>query len=445
MPQILIKDALILTLDQIDRIFPSGFVQIEDGKIAAVGKMSAFKGGGAEHVIDGRKKAVLPGLISGHTHAALSLLKGLADGFRLDQLVQKRLWPYESALKPDDSYDATRLACLEMIKSGITCFADMHFHMDAVAQAVEQSGIRASLSVAMMDQGGPLTGREALRQNAALVQRWHGKPRGRITCMFGPCTVRLASPELFVKARELADKYQVGLHIHLSEIVEDVEFTTKHFGLRPVEHLAKLGVLKADTLAAHCIHLDAHEIEVLRNTRVSAIHNPTANARTSAGVAPIAQMLKAGVNVGLGIDTSAINNAIDMFLEMKTASLLQGVAGAGEPDALPPETALRMATMNNARALGLESQIGSIERGKSADLIVVNLASPHLTPLTWSPRLNLVSNLVYAANGSDVDSVIIDGQFVMLNRRVLTLDEQEVIEKANDALSRLIAREAIPE
>ncbi|UCE57343.1 MAG: amidohydrolase [Candidatus Bathyarchaeota archaeon] len=442
---VLIKDGIIVTMDPKRRILKDGYVAIEKGRIVALGRSRKNKAAckSVEEVIDASGKAVLPGLISGHTHAALTLLRGLTDGMRLDELTRKWLWPFENALRPEDSYVAVQLACLEMIKAGVTCFADMHFNMEAVAKAVQDSGLRASLSVAMMDQGHvPLASKEAVRQNEILVKKWHQRAGGRITCMFGPCTVRLASAELFLKARRFASRHKVGIHLHLSEVEEDVKFTQDRFNKRPVKYLNDIGVLGPDVLAAHCIWLNDEEMRILKRAKVNVVHNPTSNVKSSAGIAKVAEMIKLGINMGLGVDAAFCNNTLDMFWEMRVASLIQDI-GQTQPGHLSPEKALEMATLGNAKALGIENEVGSIEVGKKADLILVNLKQPHLTPLVERPKLNLLSHLVYAISGRDVTTTIVDGQVVMRHRNVLTIDEAKVLKKAEETLYAVLDRSGI--
>ncbi len=445
MIDVLIKDGTIVTMDPKRRILKNGFIAIEKGRIVALGKSEETKAEykSAEEVIDASGKAVLPGLISGHTHAALTLLRGLTDGIRLDELTHRWLWPFESSLRPEDSFVAAQLACLEMIKAGVTCFADMHFNMKAVAKAVQDSGMRASLSVAIMDQGdAPLTSQEAIRQNEDLVEKWHQKAGGRITCMFGPCTVRTASDELFLETRRLASRHKVGIHLHLSEVEEDVKFTQKHFKKRPVKYLNDMGVLDPDVLAAHCVWLSDAEMRILKRAKVNVVHNPTSNVKSYAGIARVADMIALGINVGLGVDAAMCNNTLDMFWEMRVASLIQGISHMN-PGQLSPEKALEMATMANAKALGIENEVGSIEVAKKADLILVELKQPHLTPLVEHPKSNLLSHLVYATSGRDVYTTIVDGQVLMHNRNVLTLDEAKILRKAEENLYKVLDRSGI--
>jgi len=417
---ILIKRGIIVTVDKDFRVIEPGFVYVEGNKIIDIGKMSEMKKQYeyAEIIIDAAGKVVLPGLISGHTHVALTLLRGINVNGELDDWVKNVLWPYEIYLikHPKCSYETAYFACLNMIRNGVTCFADMHFNMDMVAKAVKESGIRAVLSVAMMDQEKtPLTFEKSIRLNEELVKRWHNKANGRITTMFGVCTIRTSSTELFQKARELADKYNVGLHIHLSEVKEDVKYALKTFGKRPVEHLYDLGFLGEDVLAAHCIWLNEREIKILSETRVNVVHNPSSNLRLASGIPPLRKMLESHINVGLGIDAALMNNVMDMFREMRIASLVHKAVNM-DPALLKVEDVIRMATLNNAKALGLEKDIGSLEPGKKADIIIVNMKSFDTWPVFTLK--SVITNLVYSCSGWNVETVIIDGKIVMQNRRI---------------------------
>jgi len=440
---ILIEKGIIITVNKNFDVLKPGFIYIEGNRIIDVGKMSKIHSQyrSADKIIDAKGKIVLPGLISGHTHAALSLIRGIDTTGMLDDWVKNVLWPYESYLlkHPEYSYIATFFACLNMIKNGVTCFADMHFNMNKVARAVKESGIRASLSVAMMDQDNtPLTFEESIKQNENLVKEWHNKANGRITTMFGLCTIRTCSTELFQEARKLADKYNVGLHIHLSEVKHDVEFSLKNFGKRPVEHLYDIGFLRNDVLAAHCIWLNKKEMEILSKTGVDVIHNPSSNLRLVSGIAPVKNMFDHGINVGLGIDTALTNNTMDMFREMRLASLIHKMVN-NDPSFLTVENLIKMATLNNAKALGLEKDVGSLELGKKADIIIVNFKHPDTWPIITVR--NALNNLVYSCSGWNVETVIVDGKIIMENREVLSIDEEKVyketLQKANQILEEI--------
>ncbi len=439
MTSLLIKNGTIVTMDAKRTIIPNGFVQVRENKIARVGhKDEQPNDSGFDQIIDASHMAVLPGLISGHTHVALTPLRGLANGLRLDELARKWLWPYETNLRPRESRVAAQLGCLEMIKAGVTCFADMHFNMKQVAEAVRDSGLRASLSVAMMDQDGvPVDFERSVRENEELVREWNGKAEGHVTCMFGPCTIRTASKELFLRARELATKYRVGLHIHLSEVEDDIRYARRRFRKRPVRYLHDLGVLRSDMLAAHVVWIDGQEMKLLKKDGVKVVHNPSSNAKTSAGIAPVTQMLKAGIVVGLGADAAVCNDTLDMFVEMRTASLLAAATAKPGNHGIQPEKAMEMTTLNNAKALGLAKSVGSLEPGKLADIILVNINQPHFQPVDSS---NLLSNLVYCATGRDVVATIVDGRVLMKDRKVLTLNEEQVIHQSNEMLTEILQR-----
>lgn len=428
---ILIERGIIITVNKNFEVLKPGFIYVEGNRIIDIGNMSKMHSQykHVDKIIDVKGKVVLPGLISGHTHAALTLIRGVDTIGMLDNWVKNVLWPYESYLlkHPEYSYIASLFACLNMIKNGVTCFADMHFNMNEVAKAVKESGVRASLSVAMMDQdNAPLTFEESIRQNENLVKEWHKRVNGRITTMFGLCTIRTCSTELFQKARELADKYNVGLHIHLSEVKLDVEYSLKNLGKRPVEQLYEIGLLRNDVLAAHCIWLNEEELKVLSKTGVNVIHNPSCNLRLASGITPVKKMFEKGINVGLGVDTALINNTMDMFREMRLASLIHKIVN-NDPSFLTVETLIKMITLNNAKALGLEKNIGSLEPGKKADIIIVDFKHPDTWPVITVR--NVLNNLVYSCSGWNVETVIVDGKVVMENREVQSINEENVYEE----------------
>lgn len=439
----MIKNGTFLTMDSDRPVIESGFIGITGGSITELGKMSRLRKGTAKMTIDAKGKLVTPGLISGHTHSGLTFLRGLADDLTLDQMVETRLWPYEGSLKPEESYWSARLSCLEMMKAGVTCFADMHFNMLSVAEAVRDSGIRASLSVALMDvEDSPVNAEESLKENTELVERYHNSESGRITCMFGPCTVRIASVRLFVESRELADRYGVGLHIHLSETKDDVRYTLAKHRMRPVEYLAKNRVLGGDVLAAHCVHLTDAEIGLLKKHDVKVVHNPSSNVKTSAGIARVSDMLVRGIIVGIGVDAAVCNNALDVFQDMKLAALLQAVAGKNRR-CIPAKTVVQMATLHNARALGLGDKIGSLKVGKRADIVMLDLQQPHFAPLTNYSEETLCSRLVYSTSGRDVETVIVDGKLLVHRKKVLNQNEEETVRVSRKIALRVLKRSGI--
>lgn len=428
---VLIKDGHIITMDPQRRIFESGSVAIADGKIVAVGKNINVK---ADTVIDAKGKVVLPGLVNAHTHLSMTLLRGVADDMELDPWLKTKIWPIEKHLRAEDCYVGALLGCLEMIKSGTTCFADQYFFMGDVARAVEKAGIRGVLSYGIIEQGDPKKRKSEIQEGEKLVKTCHGTADGRILTMFGPHAPYTCSPECLAQVKQLAKKYKVGIHTHIAESKWEVEEIIKKYGKRPVEHLDAIGFLGPEVLAAHCVQLAEQEIRILRDRGVKPVHNPVSNMKIACGVSPVPEMLAAGIPVALGTDGAASNNSLDMFNEMKFAALLNKV-DKFDPTVMPVQSVLEMATVNGARALGLGENLGSLEVGKKADLTLVDFRKPHLTPLC-----NVISHLVYSATGGDVDTVIVDGKVIMQGRRVLTLEEDKVLEEAQKVADDLLAQ-----
>ncbi|MFQ6130340.1 MAG: amidohydrolase family protein [Candidatus Hadarchaeaceae archaeon] len=428
---ILIKDGYIITMDAQRRILKRGSVAIEGDKITAVGKDVGER---ADTVIDARRKAVLPGLINAHTHLSMTLLRGIADDMSLMEWLKTKIWPIEINLTAQDCYLGALLGCLEMIKSGTTCFADQYFFMEDVARAVEEAGLRAMLSYGIIEMDDPKRRESELRAGEKLVKTCQGAAGGRIQTMFGPHASYTCSPECLMQVKDLAKKYKVGIHTHISETQEEIDKITKKYGKRPVEHLDSIGFLGPEVLAAHCVWLTEQEIAVIRRQGVKPVHNPVSNMKTASGVAPVPEMLAAGIPVALGTDGAASNNSLDMFSEMKFAALLSK-AHKLDPTVLPAHVVLEMATINGTIALGLQDKIGSLEVGKKADIVMVDVKKPHLAPLH-----NVISHLVYSAVGGDVDTVVVDGKVLMREREVLTLDEVKVLEETQKAADDLLAR-----
>ena len=318
-----------------------------------------------------------------------------------------------------------------MIKSGTTTFADMYFEMDQVALAVEQSGLRACLSRGMI--GVAPGARKAVEESVSFVREWNGRAGGRIITMFGPHAPYTCPPEYLEEIISLAGQYGAGLHIHVAETRDEIRQIKESYGTTPVRHLDKIGLFELPVLAAHCVHLDQEEIEILAARKVGVAHCPESNMKLASGIAPVTRMLAAGVNVGLGTDGAASNNNLDMLEEMRSASLLQKVANE-DPVVLPSFEALRMATRAGAEVLGLPD-VGLLKPGMKADLILVDFNRPHLCP-----RHDFFAHMVYAAHSADVDTVIINGEVVMEGRRVLTMDEEEVMRKAQEKAFRLVGR-----
>ena len=412
----------------------NGSIAVREGKIAYVGKGTNAANIRAEVEIEAEGKVAIPGLINCHTHVPMTLLRGVAEDQTLDTWLKETIWPLEAKLKPEDVYVGALLGCLEMIKSGTTCFADMYFHENMVARAVDKSGLRGVLAEGIIEAENKVLGERMLSKGESFVRSFNGCADGRITCFFGPHAVYSCSPELLAKVRVKASELKVGVHIHLAESKQMVEQIEREQGSSEVEILDKIGFLKPDVIAAHCIDLSSKDIQTLSKRHVNVAYNPVANMKLGSGAPKIKSLVNSGVNIGLGTDGPASNNKLDMFETMKFAALLQKFTYS-DPEILPAQEALRMATINGAKALALEKKAGSLEVGKKADIVLIDFSKPHLTPLH-----DVYASIVYSAQGSDVDTVIVDGRILMKNRRVTTLDEKVVIEKAKETVLNLLSR-----
>ena len=381
-------------------------------------------------VIEGKDFLCLPGFVNCHTHAAMTLLRSYADDLPLMEWLEKKIWPMEARLTEDDVYWGTMLALLEMIQSGTTTFCDMYFFMDQVAEAVEQSGMRACLSRGLIGTGPEAE--SGLEESREFIKKWQGAADGRISVWLGPHAPYTCPPDYLDKVLALAQDYNVGLHIHVAETRDEIAQIKELYGKTPVEHLYDCGVFQFPTIAAHCVHLTSRDISILADTAVAVAHNPESNMKLASGIAPIPQLLSAGVTVGLGTDGASSNNNLDMLEEMRTAALLHKV-NEGDPLALPALQALKMATSEGARALRLE-EVGALKPGYKADLILIELNKPHLYP-----RHNLAAHMVYAAQSADVDTVIIDGRIVMEHKKVLTIDRERVFQEVEERVQRLLS------
>ncbi len=427
---ILIKNARVLTQDKKRNFLVGADILVEENKISLVQKHIREK---AEFVIDASHKLVLPGLVNAHTHLAMTLFRGYADDMVLEKWLGEKIWPLEKKLRADDVYRGSMLGCAEMIRSGTTCFADMYFFMDEVARAVGESGMRASLSYGMFDLGKPDKREKELRIAEEFVNKNHNAARGRVICSLGPHSPYTCSKEMLIKAKGLARKKKMKIQMHLSETRKEVYDIMKSHRKRPVEYLEEIGFLGDDVIAAHCGWVSAREIRILAERGVSIAHCPVSNLKlATGGIAPVAEMLENRACVALGTDGAASNNTLDMFETMKLAALLQKHR-LWDASALGAGLALDMATTNGARALGVNA--GSIEKGKLADMITIDLKSPNLLPTH-----NLLSHVVYAANAGNVCDVILDGKLVMENKTILTFDEEKILERAQKAAEDLVAR-----
>ena len=370
-----------------------------------------------------------------HLHSALT--RGVTDDVPLVEWVMKLIYPKLANLLPEDAYWASMLAYAESIKSGTTCVLDMYRHMNKCSEAAEKIGIRAGLSPICFDD---VPGGEKIEDNRRLFVERNGAANGRIKIWFGLEWTAICNPETLMKAREYANKFKTGIHTHFQESLEWLEGDKRAFGGKSgIEQAYYSGLLGPDVVAAHCVWLSNKDIQLLKQTGANVSHNPVSNMKFGNGVAPVPELISNGINVGLGTDGAFCNNNNDMFEVMKYASLLHKVNKLSSV-VMPAPQVLQMATMNGAKALGLEKEIGSIESDKKADIILVDLNRLRMTPLLLGEYLNLISHLVYSAHGDEVDTVIIDGKVVMENRILKNIDEPELIEKSTEATENLLRR-----
>ena len=435
---ILIKEGTIVTMDQTDSIV-CGDLLIRDGRIAEIGNHIDAD---ADEVIEADGCAVLPGFVQTHLHLCQTLFRGAADDLSLIDWLKKRVWPMEAAHTPASIRASARLGIAELIKGGTTCALTMETvrHTEEVLRAVEETGFRAIVGKCMMDKGDEVPDelreetRASIDESVALITEWNGRGNGRVSCCFAPRFAVSCTRELLTEVAELAFHHNTIIHTHASENRSECEIVEREAGARNVSYLHSLGISGSHVVLAHCIHLDDLEMDTLARTHTNVAHCPSSNLKLGSGIARVAEMLERGISVSLGADGAACNNRLDMFTEMRTAALLQKVTRG--PEALPAKRALQMATIDGARALTLEHEIGSLEIGKRADVIVVYLDQVHS-----SPQVNdVVSTLVYSAVASDVLTTIIDGQVVMRDGELMTFDEGVVIEEANREADALRTR-----
>jgi 5-methylthioadenosine/S-adenosylhomocysteine deaminase len=426
---ILIRNGTIVTMDANDSIV-RGDLLIRDGRIAGVGGDHSAN---VDEVIDANGCAVLPGFVQTHLHLCQTLFRGAADDLSLIDWLKKRVWSMEAAHTAESVRVSAKLSIVELIKSGTTCALTMETvrHTEEVLRVVEESGFRATVGKCMMDRGDDVPRElyeethESIQESLRLIGEWHGRGDGRVRCCFAPRFAISCSQELLSEVAQLARERGVMIHTHASENKNECEMVERETGKRNVAYLDSLGISGTHVMLAHCIHLDDEEMTTLARTKTNVAHCPSSNLKLGSGIARVSEMLERGISVSLGADGAACNNRLDMFTEMRTAALLQKALHG--PEVLPAARALRMATFDGARALGLEKELGSLETGKRADVIVVDLSQAHTSP----KRDDVVSALVYSAGSSDVRTAIIDGRVVMRDRELLTLNAADVIAEAN--------------
>lgn len=398
---------------------------IEDGKIAFIGNAD----GEADKVIDATDKIVMPGLINAHTHVPMSIFRGYSDELTLNDWLRKKMWPIEDKMTADDAYWASMLSGIEMIKSGTTTFNDMYFFEDEIAKMAEQLGMRAILSRCIIGEGEDMI--KKAEEAETLYNNYHNKCEGRIKVCVGLHAPNTCPPETIRKGIELADKLGTPIHIHYLETKDEINYINNTYLSSVTEYLKKLGLFNYHVMLAHGVHISDADIEVLKEISGGVVHNPVSNMKLGSGFANTAKLLKNGINVALGTDGQGSTNTLDMFLEIKLAAYMQkGMYNSAT--AITAEDVLKMATIKGAEVLGIDSEVGSLEVGKRADIIIINTNKPHLCPIH-----NIYSTLAYSVSGDDVETSIIDGNIVMENRVIQNVDEAEILTECNRVTRRL--------
>jgi 5-methylthioadenosine/S-adenosylhomocysteine deaminase len=424
---LLITNGTIVTMDAGRRIVPGGAVAIDGREIVAVDTAAALASRlTAEQTLDASGHIVMPGLINTHTHAPMVLYRGLADDLALMEWLQKYIFPAEAkTVTPEFVRAGTRLAALEMIQSGTTAYADMYYFEEEIAKATKEAGLRGVLgqTIIQFPVADAKTPADGLARAEAFIKQW--KADDLIVPALAPHAMYTLDTATLKAVRVLADRHEVPVLIHVAETRDEIGIARKRYRATPIAYLDSIGFLGPRTVAAHAVHVSPADIRTLARRHIAVAHNPESNMKLASGTAPIVAMRRANVTVGLGTDGAASNNDLDMFEAMRQAALLHKHA-TGDPRAIPARAALEMATIDGARALGLDRQIGSLEPGKRADLLIVSVAAPRQTPM-YDP----LSHLVYVTRGDDVRTTIVNGRILMRDRQVLTMDERVVMHDAS--------------
>lgn len=424
---IVIKNVLAVLPEGAEDVVRETSIYIEEDRITGIGQAPA--GFHEDKVIDGTDKLVIPGLVNCHTHSYMAFMRNAADDLSFMDWLFGKIDPIEQQMTDEDTYWGACLAIIEMVKSGTTCFNDMQMNIHQTTRAVKESGMRAVISRGLIGSGHDEAGQMRLRQ--AYEERDAAKDCDRLSFMLGPHAPYTCDDGFMRVVSEEAKKNGMRIHVHLSESVSEIEQIREKYGLTPIEMADRNGLFDVPAIAAHCVQVTDEDIAILKGKKVSVVTNPASNMKLGNGFAPIGKMVEMGVNVCLGTDGAASNNSLNMFRELGLLTLIhKGVNKT--PQCISAREGFRIATINGAKALGLEEETGSIEAGKKADLAILDLNTPSLTP-----RNNLIAGLSYSANGSEVETVIIDGKIVMEDRKVLTMDEELVYKKINEIIVRM--------
>ena len=435
--KLLIKNVYIVTMNNNFSKF-KGNIVINDDKIEKISEHDIH--GKFDKVIDGEGLTALPGFVQPHIHLCQTLFRGSADDMELMDWLKKRIWPLEGAHDEESIYYSAKLGISELIKCGTTCIADMetvHYTDDAI-RAIYESGIRAITGKVMMDYGSDVPKTlmentdESINESVRLLKKWNGKESGRIEYAFTPRFVVSCTEELLLKVKKLSMEYGVKVHTHASENRGEIAFVQKDRGMRNVDYLKKIGLLSKNLILVHCIWLNEEEMQEIKESGTKVVHCPSSNLKLASGIAKIPELMDMGIDVGIAADGAPCNDNLDIFMEMRLSSLIQKVRlGA---TAMNCRKVLYLATMGGAKVMGKEKEIGSIEEGKKADIILLDLNKVHNAPLCHA---DVESTIVYSAKSEDVSTVIVDGKILMEDRKLITLDETEIMKNCESSMERL--------
>jgi len=450
---ILIEDAIIVAVDPRRRVIEGGSILVEGDRIAEIRGPEGGRPEKAEQRISAKGMAVIPGLIDTHLHLAQSLLRGCADDLSLVEWLRQRVWPIQGCFTEKDGRASAELSMLEMMRSGTTSFVGVdvvsRYGFDGIAKSVVKAGMRGALAKTIMDSpgygrkgtimpAGLVEEKEAcIREAKSMVKKWNRIKGGLVKTWLAPRSLGGCSRDLYEEVANLAEEQRTRVTMHLAEVKEDARYAKQNFGMTPFEFIEKVGLARPGSLFAHMVWLTDRDVRRVAETKANVAHCPSSNLKLASGIPKVPELLEAGANVGLGCDGAPCNNSYDMIREMKIAAVIQK-ARLLDPLTMPATSVLEMATVRGAEAMGMGSEIGSIEVGKKADLVFIDLKKPHLTPFR-----SIVSNIVYSAMGSDVDTVMVDGRVLLRHGNVLTLDEERIIGEAQRRQDELISRSGV--
>jgi 5-methylthioadenosine/S-adenosylhomocysteine deaminase len=430
--KLLLINAEVLTINEENEVLKNSCVGISEGKIDYLGEYSKELSEKYNRVVDLKGKLIMPGLVNGHGHAAMTMFRNYADDLKLMDWLFNKIFPLEDKLNDEIVYWGTKLAILEMIKSGTTTYTDMYFFMNSTAKAVSESGIRACLSRGLVGDTDNVEVSDKFKEALDLYKEYNNSSNGRIKVNLGPHSVFTCSLPYLKGVVSKSEELNIPIQIHLSETRDEVDNCYKKYGVSPVKLLEDIGMLSSSTIAAHCVVLDDEDINILSKHKVNVVHNPGSNLKLASGISPVCKMRSKGINVCLGTDGAASNNNLDMFEEIRTATYIQKVF-TNDPTALAVDEVLKMATVNGAAALGFD-KLGAVKLGMKADLVILNTEKPY-----YYPKYNTKAAIVYSGNSSDVEMVIIDGKLIMENNNILTMDEEKILYETQRLSKILIA------